>query len=228
MSSLDDFKPGNEDWGAPRSPKEEEEVETFKESIEVEYDPMPANDDYIPDNYRASSNYGAPANTPPTSYNNNAGNTYNKYYSNGTFTTETPNFTPPVNNEYMGNGNNGYMGNYNNAGNTYDPINESLGYNPNIPAGYNSYGSSGWSPKSKLVAGLLGIFLGVFGVHNFYLGFTGKAIAQLLITILSFGILSFVSATWGLIEGILILASATGTKWDLDAENRPMAPLGSN
>lgn len=63
--------------------------------------------------------------------------------------------------------------------------------------------------KSKIAAGLFGIFLGSFGVHNFYLGFTGKAVAQLLITILSCGILSPVSAIWGLIEGILILAGET-------------------
>lgn len=61
-------------------------------------------------------------------------------------------------------------------------------------------------PKSKIAAGLFGIFLGTFGVHNFYLGFTGKAVAQLLITVLSCGCLSFVSGIWGLIEGILILA----------------------
>ena len=33
--------------------------------------------------------------------------------------------------------------------------------------------------KSILTAGLLGIFLGGLGIHNFYLGFTGKAIAQI-------------------------------------------------
>ncbi len=59
--------------------------------------------------------------------------------------------------------------------------------------------------KSKMAAGLLGIFLGAFGVHNFYLGYTGKAVAQLLITCLSCGILSPISAVWGLIEGILII-----------------------
>ena len=59
--------------------------------------------------------------------------------------------------------------------------------------------------KSKLVAGLLGIFLGCFGVHNFYLGYTGKAIAQVLISVLSCFMLSFVTGVWGLIEGILIL-----------------------
>lgn len=59
--------------------------------------------------------------------------------------------------------------------------------------------------KSKITAGILGIFLGCFGVHNFYLGYNGKAIAQLLITLLSIFLLSWVSAIWGLIEGILIL-----------------------
>ncbi len=62
--------------------------------------------------------------------------------------------------------------------------------------------------KSKMAAGLLGIFLGAFGVHNFYLGYTGKAVAQLLITILSCGFLAFASSIWGLIEGILILTGS--------------------
>ena len=59
--------------------------------------------------------------------------------------------------------------------------------------------------KSKLVAGLLGIFLGSFGVHNFYLGYTGKAVAQVLISVLSCFALSPVTGIWGLIEGIMIL-----------------------
>lgn len=59
--------------------------------------------------------------------------------------------------------------------------------------------------KSRIAAGLLGIFLGSFGVHNFYLGRTGRAVAQLLITILSCFLLSFISGIWSLIESILIL-----------------------
>ena len=47
--------------------------------------------------------------------------------------------------------------------------------------------------KSKLTAGLLGIFVGGLGVHNFYLGYTGKAIAQICLS-LCFG----VGAIWGL------------------------------
>ena len=59
--------------------------------------------------------------------------------------------------------------------------------------------------KSKILAGLLGIFLGGLGVHNFYLGYTGKGMTQLLLSILSFGLLAFVSSIWGLIEGVQIL-----------------------
>ena len=73
--------------------------------------------------------------------------------------------------------------------------------------------------KSKMAAGLLGIFLGAFGVHNFYLGYTGKAVAQLLITVLSCFMLSEVSAIWGLIEGIMILCGNINT----DADGNPLA-----
>ena len=62
--------------------------------------------------------------------------------------------------------------------------------------------------KSKMAAGLLGIFLGSLGVHNFYLGYYGKAIAQLLISVLSLGILAVASWIWGLIEGIVILTGS--------------------
>ncbi len=62
--------------------------------------------------------------------------------------------------------------------------------------------------KSKIAAGILGILLGGLGIHNFYLGYTGKAVAQLLISILSIGFLSFVSAIWGLVEGIMILTGS--------------------
>lgn len=74
-------------------------------------------------------------------------------------------------------------------------------------------------PKSKIAAGLLGIFLGSFGVHNFYLGYTSKAVAQLLITVLSCGILSFVSGIWALVEGIMILTGSI----NVDAEGNTLS-----
>jgi len=72
--------------------------------------------------------------------------------------------------------------------------------------------------KSKVAAGLLGILLGAFGAHNFYLGYTGKAVAQLLITLLSCFTLSVVSSIWGLIEGIMILTGSI----NIDAKGNPL------
>lgn len=80
---------------------------------------------------------------------------------------------------------------------------------PQYTVGYNTYTAN--DQKSKITGGILGIFLGVFGVHNFYLGYTGKAVAQLLITLLSCFILSPVVEIWGLIEGIMILAGGIST-----------------
>ena len=74
-----------------------------------------------------------------------------------------------------------------------------------IPTNNVNQNYTNTNAKSKLAAGLLGIFLGGFGIHNFYLGYSGKGVAQLLITLLSFGILSFISAVWGFTEGVLIL-----------------------
>ena len=55
--------------------------------------------------------------------------------------------------------------------------------------------------KSKLTAGLLGIFLGGYGVHNFYLGYYKKAIIQLSLVIVMTTVLMIcfgISSTAGL------------------------------
>lgn len=68
-------------------------------------------------------------------------------------------------------------------------------------------------PKSKLIAGLLAIFLGVFGIHNFYLGYTNRGVTQLLLT--TVGSLLFVGPfiAWvlALIEAIQILTGKINT-----------------
>ena len=87
------------------------------------------------------------------------------------------------------------------------------GYNPNAAyqAGAPVYNPNMMAqPKSKLVAGLLGIFLGGIGVHNFYLGFSGKAVIQIIVTLVTCGI----GSIWGLIEGILILTGSINTDAD--------------
>jgi TM2 domain-containing membrane protein YozV len=80
----------------------------------------------------------------------------------------------------------------------------------------------GMAVKSKVAAGLLGIFLGALGVHRFYLGYIVIGVAQLLLTVLGFwacGIGPIAAGIWGLVEGIMILAGSI----DRDAKGRPLA-----
>ncbi|WP_375426203.1 NINE protein [uncultured Friedmanniella sp.] len=74
--------------------------------------------------------------------------------------------------------------------------------------------------KSRVAAGLLAIFLGTLGIHNFYLGRTGIAVTQLLITVLTLGLGSIVTSVWALIEGILILTRSPS--FATDAKGIPL------
>lgn len=81
--------------------------------------------------------------------------------------------------------------------------------------------------KSKLVAALLAFFVGTFGIHNFYLGYTKKATWQLVLTIVGLltscifiGIIPIIGvAIWALVDAIYIL---TG-KIACDANGVPLA-----
>lgn len=76
--------------------------------------------------------------------------------------------------------------------------------------------------KSKLAAGLLGIFLGGLGIHRFYLGYNVIGVCQILVTVvgglITCGIGWIAGGIWGLVEGILILAGAINK----DAQGRPL------
>jgi TM2 domain-containing membrane protein YozV len=97
---------------------------------------------------------------------------------------------------------------------------------PNAGQGFGSAVQSGVDRlfpgrKSKLAAALLGIFLGAFGIHRFYLGFTTIGVIQLVLGLAGFvtcGITSLVSGIWGLVEGILILIGNINT----DATGQPL------
>jgi len=74
-------------------------------------------------------------------------------------------------------------------------------------------GSPGASSTSRVVYILLGVFLGCLGVHNFVAGYTGRGIAQLLITLLLgwvyfLGII--VTGIWVIVEIIVITQDAQG------------------
>lgn len=68
--------------------------------------------------------------------------------------------------------------------------------------------------KSRVLAGILGIFLGGIGAHRLYLGFYWMALAQIAVTLITggFGLL------WGFTEGVLILAA----RIDKDAKGRSL------
>ena len=59
--------------------------------------------------------------------------------------------------------------------------------------------------NKKLAAGLLGIFLGSFGVHKFVLGYNKAGIIMLVISVATCGFGAIVMGTIGLIEGIIYL-----------------------
>jgi TM2 domain-containing membrane protein YozV len=57
--------------------------------------------------------------------------------------------------------------------------------------------------EKKIVAGILGILLGGFGVHKFYLGYTKEGVIQLIL-----GFACGIGWVIGLIEGIIYLVKS--------------------
>jgi len=82
-----------------------------------------------------------------------------------------------------------------------------------------SYGTFMVGDKSKLAAGLLGIFLGGFGAGQFYRGNAGMGVVQIVVTFFTLGL----GSLWGLIEGIVVLASQPGSPSSLDSNGQIMA-----
>jgi TM2 domain-containing membrane protein YozV len=71
------------------------------------------------------------------------------------------------------------------------------------------------SPKLRLIALLLGIFLGIFGVHRFYVMKIGTGMVQLLLTLSIIGLV--VSSWWAIIDWIMIAAGTFE-----DKQGRPL------
>ena len=71
---------------------------------------------------------------------------------------------------------------------------------PAVPSpGTLPFARSNVGPKSKLAAGLLGIFL-PFGVHRFYLGYIGMGVLQVFASFCC-----GVGVLWCFVEGIICL-----------------------
>lgn len=81
----------------------------------------------------------------------------------------------------------------------------------------------GQSDKSKIAAGLLALFLGAFGVYDFYIGDSKQGIKRIIITLLAFipfllPFIALVNIIWNIVIGIQVLTSRTGSKWHKDAQ----------
>jgi len=65
--------------------------------------------------------------------------------------------------------------------------------------------------SKKILAGIMGILFGTFGVHKFVLGYTAEGVIMLVVSIVGFilcGIPTIVMGVIGLIEGILYLTKS--------------------
>ncbi len=58
---------------------------------------------------------------------------------------------------------------------------------------------------TQLIAGILGIVVGAFGIHKFILGYKKEGLIMLLVTVLTLGLGGLVMGIIGLIEGIIYL-----------------------
>ena len=72
--------------------------------------------------------------------------------------------------------------------------------------------------KSRPVAGLMGVLLGAFGIHNFYLGFYFRGFIQLFVTIITSLKFAPFMYIWGVTEGILILSGSMNS----DSKGNPL------
>jgi hypothetical protein len=87
------------------------------------------------------------------------------------------------------------------------------GHDPQAPYGRDPVTGQPYSDKSKVIAGLLQLFL-PFGVGRLYSGHTGIGIAQLLLAVF-FGI----GIIWAFVDGIVILVGRP-----TDPYGRPLRP----
>ncbi len=101
--------------------------------------------------------------------------------------------------------------------NQNNPNNQNYPGNQNYPSNQNGY-SQPVSPRTKGVTAVLCFFLGALGIHRFYTGNIGTAVAMLVIWLISFiitictlGLCSFlllITGIWALVDFIMILCGS--------------------
>ncbi|WP_456843819.1 TM2 domain-containing protein [Cellulomonas sp. P5_C6] len=79
--------------------------------------------------------------------------------------------------------------------------------------------------RSRVAAGLLGVFFGGLGLHRMYLGYWRRGLSMLAITVVAgfftLGLAALVMALCGFVEGLLYLSMRRG-RFARDARGRPL------
>lgn len=128
----------------------------------------------------------------------------------------TNNINQPNPEQYYQPNNNNAQQNYNIPGSppgnpNFPGVPMGVNVDPQAPYGRDPRTGLPYSDKSKIVAGLLQLFLGGFGVGRFYLGYSGIGVGQLL-TCGGLGV-------WSLVDAIMILMGNVP-----DPQGRPLQP----
>ena len=89
-----------------------------------------------------------------------------------------------------------------------------------IPA--QNFAQPGVEQKSAIIAALLAFFLGTLGIHNFYLGYTNRAVTQLLLTlvasVVTCGLSAIAVQIWAIVEGVQLLTGSI----NIDGTGNPL------
>ncbi len=71
----------------------------------------------------------------------------------------------------------------------------------------------GRQPRSRTTYIVLGIFLGALGIHNFYAGYTGRAVGQLCLSVLTLFYLAIISWVWAIVEICIVEKDSAGIQF---------------
>lgn len=67
--------------------------------------------------------------------------------------------------------------------------------------------------KSRTTYILLGVFLGAVGAHNFYAGYTGRAVGQLCLSVLTLFYLAIIAWVWAIVEICIVDKDSAGIEF---------------
>jgi TM2 domain-containing membrane protein YozV len=99
---------------------------------------------------------------------------------------------------------------------SYGDLNAAAAASPavvQVTAGSPAAYAAGRSAKSRTTYIVLGVFLGAFGAHNFYAGYTGRAVGQLCLSVMTLFYLAIASWIWAIVEICIVDRDSAGIQF---------------